>query len=262
MNSRFARIDTGMGAGFVVSAVIHLTVFLLFVWGGQFFAVQPAIQETYYVDMVSLPTAAPQVGSADAKSGEAKVAAEPPAPPAAMALPKPAAVKQPSKPAVKAAQKSGKQLRPQESAESESGFEERLAKLEKSAEARREEEVFKQMQNKVKATGAKKGTPVTNDTEAGSRYVDYIKSRLEDALKITSSYSTRNPEVAVRLTIAADGRLTRMKIERSSGDVTFELAVRRAIDLASEKFTATPNHAVFENGFIFKPKGISHGTSR
>lgn len=252
-----------MGAGFVVSAVIHLTVFLLFVWGGQFLAVQPAIQETYYVDMVSLPTAAPQAGSADVKSGEAKVAAEPPAPPAAMALPKPAAKqKQPIKPAVKPTPKGGKQHHLHESAETESSFAERLDKLEKSAEARREEEVLKRLQSKVKATGAKTGTPAVSGAETGSRYVDYIKSRLEDALKITSSYSTRNPEVAVRLTIAADGRLTRMKIERSSGDVTFELAVRRAIDLASEKFTAPPNHAVFENGFVFKPKGISHGTPR
>ncbi|MEI7817366.1 MAG: TonB family protein, partial [Desulfuromonadales bacterium] len=75
-------------------------------------------------------------------------------------------------------------------------------------------------------------------------------------------YRSKRPEVAVRLTIAADGKLSRMKIERSSGDATFELAVRRAIDLASEKFTVPPNHAVFENGFIFKPEGISNGPSR
>jgi hypothetical protein len=53
-----------------------------------------------------------------------------------------------------------------------------------------------------------------------------------------------------------------MKIERSSGDAAFELAVRRAIELASEKFTAPPNRTVFENGFLFRPKGISSGTSR
>jgi hypothetical protein len=53
-----------------------------------------------------------------------------------------------------------------------------------------------------------------------------------------------------------------MKVERSSGDATFELAVRRAIDLASEKFTAPPNNVAFENGFVFRPKGITSGSSR
>jgi colicin import membrane protein len=104
--------------------------------------------------------------------------------------------------------------------------------------------------------------PEAGGAESGSRYADFIKSRLEDALKVTSSYTTKKPEVAVRLTITADGRLLRMKIERSSGDTAFELAVRRAIDLASEKFTAPPNHVIFENGFIFKPKGISNDTAR
>ncbi|GAC1471770.1 MAG: hypothetical protein PVSMB11_07420 [Desulfuromonadaceae bacterium] len=138
-----------------------------------------------------------------------------------------------------------------------------MAKLEGKAEAQQYEEKMKRLGSRTKASGnTKVGTPTAGGTEAGSRYADFIKSRLEDALKVTSYSTTQKPEVAVRLTIAEDGKLLRMKIERSSGDAAFELAVRRAIELASEKFTAPPNRAVFENGFLFKPKGISNGTSR
>lgn len=260
MNSRVARIDSGMGAGFIVSAVIHVTVFLLFAWWGELLPHKPPIQETYYVDMVSLPVAAPQAGNAGASPAQAAIAA--PSPPAAMVVPKAAPVKKAVKPAAKVALKPGKVTAQQEGAITESSFEERMAKLEKSAEARREEAVLKQLQNKVKSAGTKTGTPALNGTEAGVRYVDFIKSRLEDALKTTSSYSTKNPEVAVRLAINSEGRLIRMKVERSSGDARFELAVRRAIDLASEKFTAPPGRAVFENGFVFKPQGISNGAGK
>lgn len=145
----------------------------------------------------------------------------------------------------------------------DSYFAERMAKLEKATEARHEEAVLEKLRRRVKTGGSSKaGMPGAVGTMAGSSYGDYIKSRLEDALKLTSNYTTRNPEVAVRLTIAPDGKLLRMKVEHSSGDAAFELAVRRAIELASEKFTAPPNRAVFENGFVFRPKSISNGTSR
>ncbi|HXE98063.1 MAG TPA: TonB family protein [Dongiaceae bacterium] len=240
MSLRVSRIDAGFGVSFIASAVIHLAVFLLLVWWGRLFPPRMAIQETYYVDIVTLPVANPQSGS------PAQAEAAPPAPAPPMTAP-------PSKTITNAV----KRAAPRESAETESAFNERMAKLERAGEARREEAVLEKLRSKLKA-----GVPGAGGTEAGSRYADYVKSRLEDALKITSSYTTKNPEVAVRLTIGADGRLLRMMIERSSGDATFELAVRRAIDLASEKFPATPNRTVFENGFIFRPKGISNGTSR
>lgn len=217
------------------------------------FPVKLAIQETYYVDVVNLPVAEPSAGTAAQAAAETG-AAIPPQPTSAPPASHP--VKKSVNGGINAAKASS-----QEPVESEAAFNERMAKYEREAEARREEEVFKKLQNKVKAS--KVGTPAAvSDAEAGSRYVDYIKSRLEDALKITSSYSSRKPEIAVRLTIGADGRLVRMKVERSSGDATFELAVRRAIDLASEKFTAPPNNVVFENGFVFRPKGITTGLSR
>ena len=256
MSSRPSKIDTGMGVSFIVSAVIHLAVFLLLVWWGQLFAPQMAVQETYYVDVVNLPVADPHSGSSAQKPGEAESAPTPAQPPPMMEP-------SPSKSVPKVGTKFVKPAVPQESAETESSFAERMAKLERNSENRREEAVLEKLRSKVKTGGsAKIGTPGADGTEAGSRYGDFIKSRLEDALKVTSYSTTKKPEVAVRLTISADGKLLRMKIERSSGDAAFELAVRRAIDLASDKFTAPPNRAVFENGFLFKPKGISNGTSR
>lgn len=256
MSTRPSRIDAGMGVSFIASAVIHLAVFLLLVWWGQLLSPHMAVQETYYVDVVNLPKADPHSGSSAQEPAEAESAPVPAqAPP--MTAPSP----------LKASPKAGtgfvKPIASQESAETESAFAERMAKLERNIETRREEAVLEKLRSKVKAGGsAKVGAPGADGTEAGSRYGDFIKSRLEDALKVTSYSTTKNPEVAVRLTISADGRLLRMKMERSSGDAAFELAVRRAIDLASGKFTAPPNHVVFENGFLFKPKGISSGTLR
>ncbi len=256
MSAKPLRIDTGMGVSFIASAVIHMAVFLLLVWWGQLYPSQMAIQETYYVDIVNLPVANPQSGSSAQKPGEAESA-----PP--LAQPPPMAKPSPSKSVPKVGTKLVKPAAPQESVESESAFAERMAKMERNSEARREEAVLEKLRSRVKTgSSAKIGTPGANGTESGSRYGDFIKSRLEDALKVTSYSTTKKPEVAIRLFISADGKLLRMKMERSSGDVAFELAVRRAIDLASEKFTAPPNHAVYENGFLFKPKGISNGTSR
>lgn len=256
MTAKPLRIDTGMGVSFIASAVIHLAVFLLWVWWGQLYSPQMAIQETYYVDVVNLPTVDPHSGSSAQEPGEV-VSAPSPAHAPPMVEPSP------SRATPKVGTKFIKPASPQESAESESAFAERMAKIERNSENRREEAVLEKLRSKVKASGSSKiGAPGADGTESGSRYEDFVKSRLEDALKVTSYSTTKKPEVAVRLTISADGKLLRMKIERSSGDAAFELAVRRAIDLASEKFTAPPNHAVFENGFLFKPKGISNDASR
>lgn len=258
MSSRVPRIDTGVSVCFITSAVIHLAVFLLLVWWGQLFPSHSTIQETYYVDVVNLPVSNPQSGSSAQKPGDAGAVSSPPPAPAP-----PMTVPPLPKTAPKVIAKGIKQKTPQETPETESALNERFAKLARNAEARREEAVFAKLRSKVKGGGSPKvGMPGAGGAEAGSRYADYIKSRLEDALKETISYSSKNPEVAVRLTIAIDGTVSRIKIERSSGDATFELAVRRAIDLASGKFTAPPNRTVYENGFIFKPKGISNSPLR
>ncbi len=245
MSSRVAKMDTGAGVSLITSAVIHLAVFLLLVWWGRMFPQQVAVQETYYVDVVNLPAADHHSGSPALKPVEA----EP------LPVPAPTSLKTASKAIAKES--------PRESTETESAFDERMARLERRNEARHEATVLEKLRRKVTAgSGPSVVTPGTGGAGAGSRYGDYIKSRLEDALKVTSSYTTKNPEVVVRLTIGADGKLMSMKIERSSGDAAFELSVRRAIDLASEKFTAPPNRSVFENGFVFKPKSISNKAKR
>jgi colicin import membrane protein len=99
--------------------------------------------------------------------------------------------------------------------------------------------------------------PAGSGKEAGSDYTAYIQSRLKDAFRETISYSSKNPEMVVRLFIDTNGKIARSRAERSTGDRAFEIAVLRAIDLASAKFTPPPNHKVFEGVFVFKPQGIT-----
>ncbi|MDD2364711.1 MAG: TonB family protein [Desulfuromonadaceae bacterium] len=255
MDSRSAKIDTGMSASFIASAVIHLAVFLLFVWWGEQFSPQMALQETYYVDVVDLPVTAPQAGEEIQKTDEPKTEV----PQVQPLAPTPS----PSEPVTKKGTKFLKPAAPQSTAESEAAFQERMAKLAEKNEAQQIDERINRISSKVKSKAASKaGTPGAGGAERGSRYSDYIKSRLEDALKITSYSTTQNPEIAVRITISAEGRLLRIKVERSSGDSAFELSVRRAIDLASQKFTAPPDNNVFENGFLFRPKGILNNSEQ
>ncbi len=256
MSSRIPRADTGVSVSFIASVVIHLAVLSLFAWYGRMFPPQIAIQETYYVDVVSLPVNDPASGS-PAQLPAAAVAPPLPAPESPMTEPLP-----PSRALPKKITKTIKPASPQKPEATDSYFAERMARIERSTEDRREEAVLAKLRSKVKAADkSKKGASEVGGALSGSRYADYIKSRLEDALKVTSSYTTNNPEVAVRLTIAPTGRILRLQIERSSGDAAFELAVRRAIDLAGEKLPAPPGHTVYENGFVFRPKSISSGAS-
>ncbi len=264
MSRPVSRDDTVSAVCFAASAVIHLTVFLLLLWWGRLFPSQPAIHETYYVEVVNLPTAEPQAGIPAAKISE-PAPDPPPAAPQPMSIPVPPPAKAPPPKVAKSVTKPAKPTtgKVKEPAETESAFESQMAKLENARNASREEAVMENLRNKVKGTaGSKPGMPGAGGNTAGSSYPDFIKSRLEDALKVTSSYSSKNPEVFVRLTISAEGKLAKMNIERSSGDAVFEMAVRRAVDLASSKFVPPPNHAVFENGFVFKPKGIASVSSR
>jgi len=140
--------------------------------------------------------------------------------------------------------------------ESSAEFAERMAKMERAAEARQEEAVLARLREKVKNQGTgRAGMPNGTGKEAGSDYLAYLQSRLKDAFHDTISYTSKNPEMTVRLFIDTDGKLSRKKTERSSGDRAFEISVLRAIDTASEKFTPPPNRKVFEGVFVFKPDG-------
>jgi colicin import membrane protein len=243
-----------MGVSFIVSAVIHLTVFLLLTWYGS----HPAplkVVETYYVDVVNLPVAAPQSGSPSQKGKEAQQApTSPQAPAPPMALPPP------PKPGAKVqtAKQPKTPVKASESApESASEFAERMDRLERAAEAKQQEAALTRLREKVGSQGSSRpGMPGGVGKEAGSDYLAYVQSRLRDAFQKTIAHTSQNPEMSVRIFIDIDGKLARKKAERSSGDRAFEISVFRAIDAASDKFTPPPGHKVFEGVFVFKREGI------
>ena len=252
MNSLQSRADTGMGVSCIVSTVIHLAVFLLLVWWGKLFPANMVIQETYYVDVVNLPVADPRAGNPVQKGNEAEISSPLPAVPAkVMSLPEKAKQGATSaKPDTKTAK------RPD--ANADAALDEQIDKIARSAEARREEAVIDRLRSKLKNTGSgRSGMPSAGGTEQGSDYTAYIQSRLKDTFRNTISYSSKNPEMIVRLFIDSGGKLSRRVTERSSGDRAFELAVMRAIDMASEKFPPPPDKKLFEGVFVFKPQGIT-----
>lgn len=246
---RQVQADTGFGVSFVISTVIHLAVFLLLAWWGSNVP-QLKLQDTYYVDVVNLPVAEPRAGS---PAQDVPAEAQPlPDAPQTLPVPKMAAKVLPAKTG-KSPAKAGNTA-----GESAAEFAERMAKLERKSEAQQEEAAIARLNERVKAQrSGRKGMPAATGTQAGSDYLAYLQSRLKDAFRSTISYSSKNPEMVVRLFIDADGKLSRRKPERSSGDRTFEISVYRAIDVASEKFTAPPDHKVFEGVFVFKPQGVT-----
>ncbi|MEI6212795.1 MAG: TonB family protein [Desulfuromonadales bacterium] len=239
--------DSALGYGLIGSTAIHLAVFLLLVWWGKLFPTVMTIKETYYVDVVTMPVADPRAGSPTQKGDEPQVTPPPPSQ-AQMTVPQ-----QTSKTAQRAANK----IAPQKAAPSDDDFAKRMAKLEKNVEARHEESVLEGLRTKVKSNGSgRAGMPGASGKERGSDYSAYIQSRLKDAFRETISYTTKNPEMIVKLYIDTNGKLTRRTPEKSSGDRAFELSVQRAIDMASEKFPPPPAKQPFEGVFVFKPQGI------
>jgi len=248
MTALQATSERGFGASLAASMVVHLLVFLLLFWLNVLSPAPLAKQETYYVDIINLPVAAPQAGAAAQRSPET---APPPAPPA----PEQMALPAPKKPEAVKNQKTPDKTKKNVEAES---FEEKMARLEGKVESREQDARLESLRRKVTASGSSKaGMPGAKGTEAGSDYAAYIQSRMTDAFRTTIFYTSKNPEVMIRVVIDTDGKLSRRKTERTSGDRAFELSAQRAIELASQKFTPPPNHKVYEGIFVFRPQGIS-----
>lgn len=240
-----------MGVSFLISTVIHLAVFLLLLWWGQLFPSTNPVEETYYVDVVNLPVANPRAGSPTQKGSGTEAPPPPPAPETPLSMPSP------PQPAPKVRTGKAEKTENADTA-SDKAFAERMAKLENKAASQQEAATLERLRAKLKATGSgRSGMPTGSGSEAGSDYTAYVQSRLKDAFYQTITYSSKNPVVAVRLYIDTDGKVIRQKIEKSSGDRTFELAVLRAIEKAGDKLVPPPNHKVFEGAFLFKPQGIS-----
>ncbi|HEX9080416.1 MAG TPA: energy transducer TonB [Desulfuromonadaceae bacterium] len=254
MTSRQAQTDTGLGVSFICSTAIHMAVFLLVIWWSRHAPENMQLQETYYVDVVNLPVASPRAGSPTQKGNDKELAPPPPtAPEGPMTMPAPKAEAR-----GKAAKPAATAAKGNETAQESSAFAKRMAKLENQAAAQEEASALARLRAKLKAGGSgRAGMPAGSGTQAGSDYTAYIQSRLKDAFRETISYSSKSPEVVMRLFIDTDGKLTRRKLERSSGDRAFEISVLRAVEMASEKFPPPPNHKLFEGVFVFRPQGIS-----
>ena len=255
MAARYPASNTGFGVFLFASVAVHVVCFLLLIWWTKLFPFQMTPQETYYVDVINLPVADPRAGSPTQKGDDAQAPTPPPVLPKEMALPTPTQNSRATKPssALKVPEKAAT---PADSDD----FAERLSKLTGKAESQQQEEALERLRRKVATTGSgRAGMPDASGSEAGSDYAAYIQSRLKDAFRETISYTSKQPHVLIRLVISADGKIISKKIEQSSGDRSFELAVLRAIDIASAKFPPPPDRRVFEGVFAFRPQGISNG---
>lgn len=208
------------------------------------------------MDVVNLPVSSPQAGSPAQKGND--IEAPPPVP------------KQPENgmtapPQQKTAAKKtpDKNSKPNTPDPNESAFAERMSRLEGKSESKQQEAALERLRSKVTTSGSgRAGMPGATGKEVGSDYAAYIQSRLKDAFRETISFTSKKPEVLIRLFIDVNGRLSRSKIERSSGDRAFELSVQRAVDLAGEKFPPPPDKKVFEGVFVFKPQGITSDSGK
>lgn len=254
MTTRRATSDRSFGVSLGASIVFHLLCGVSLVWW-QGLASTPLVQqETYYVDVVNLPVASPRAGNPTQQGNMAEASPPPQVEEKSMTLPPP------KKQVDTGTQNKAAKPAPHDAPDTESdAFAKKMAKLEGRVASGQQEAAVERLRRKVAAGGSgRSGMPNGKGQEAGSDYVAYIQSRLKDAFRVTISYSSKSPEVVVRISIDSSGRLSRKKIEHSSGDHTFELAVLRAIDMASEKFTSPPDNRMFEGIFVFRPQGISN----
>ena len=247
--------SNGLGGMLALSLAIHL-VFFFGATKLDLFRNDIQVEQTIYVDVLNLPVESPQAGS---PSGTVKGPTEAGKPPVPVPLPPPAPreMKLPkAKLATGKPPSSRRKAAPQESAQE---YEARLAALERTAEARHQEASVAEIQNRIAARGkgnAPAGMPGGTGSQSGSDYAAYIQSRLRDSFTVTIAWQTKKPLVAVRLLIDAKGTLTSYKIEKSTGDVVFEDAVYRAVQLAKKNFPPPPGGKEFSYGFVFKPEGV------
>lgn len=134
-------------------------------------------------------------------------------------------------------------------------FEQNLAKLKGKAEEQRQAAALESLRQRV--SGGKAGMPGAKGTQAGSDYTAFIHSRLKDAFRDTITYQSKNPYVVVALTIDPDGRIARVRFDKSSNDKVFEVSVQRAITNAEPKFVPPPGRTTYEGTFVFKPQGVT-----
>lgn len=256
MTRRLQGRYPGPGWMFALSLGCHLALFLLIAQCRLLPAFHPQEAPVTYVDMVTLPVASPQSGT---PTQETEAAPEPPAaaappapasPPAALVLPRPAPKAQ-AKAQVPAAPKEQVET-PDAGARETRAFSERLAKIERLAEERRQAAVLDRLRNK----GGRTGMPGAKGTEAGSDYSSYLQSRLQDALRQVIASQTRSPQVIATITVGPQGLITEYQVEKHSGDPLFDEAVARAVTLAGRSLQAPPGGTQFKGKFRFRPEEV------
>lgn len=255
MSRALKRKNLGLGAMIGFSALLHLALYFFLAYF-QLTGVQLKEEPVYYVEITNLPVANPQTGSPASGGGESPRALPAPAPKPRQVQAPPAA-RTGKAPSASMPAKAGKTL--PKSQGNDTDFDERLKRLQKDIEERRQASALEALRKKLTSKGkgaGLAGIPSGAGSEAGSDYANYIQSRLKDALAATIAYQSRNPEVVLRLTIDRNGRLTRSVIERTTRDRIFEEAVLRALSIAEKTFPPPPNGAEFEHGFIFRPQGV------
>ncbi len=228
-----------LGVNLLVSTAIHVGAFFLFVWVQTLTPGMGPVETTYYVDVVNLPVASPQAGSpVPSKAESTEVSTAQQAGP--MTVPKSAPP-----------QTTGKGPK----APDDKTFQQTLAKVQGKAEEQRQAAALESLRQKI--SGGKPGMPGAKGNQAGSDYTAFIHSRLKDAFKDTITYQSKNPYVVVKLGIDPDGRVFKVKLEKSSNDKVFENSVQRAITNAEPKFVPPPGRTQYEGTFVFKPQGVT-----
>ncbi|GFO53027.1 energy transduction protein TonB [Geomonas sp. Red276] len=259
MTQRFKNRYPGPGGMFAISFALHLAVGLLMIFGDLLPIFQPQEQPVTYVDMVTLPVASPQSGMPAPATPAASKAPTPPAPaapkppPAAMALPanKPASSSR-GQTAVPSTKVKPQQTSPGESQEDARAFNERMAKLERQAEDRRQADVLARLRK-----NARTGMPGARGTQAGSDYASYIQSRLKDALTREMAKETRSPLLIAIITIGTDGKVAEFRVTKPSGDRVFDDAVTRAVTVAGRSLKPPPSGQQFRYELHFRPEEVT-----
>jgi colicin import membrane protein len=132
-------------------------------------------------------------------------------------------------------------------------FNERLAKIARQTEDKRQSEVL----DSLKKKRGRVGMPGAQGTEAGSDYASYVQSRFKDAfIKEVATSQVKSPMVVATITIGPDGRITEYRVESGSGDPLFDDAVARAVTIAGSSLHPPPGGGQFRRKFRFRPEGV------
>lgn len=247
---------------FALSFLLHAAIFFIVAGGHLLPAFRAEEQPVTYVDLMTLPVASPRAGTPAPSAGSEAAMPAPPAPPAAAApAPQKPEMALPSKskakaPAPKAAEKGApaKTAKPDDAQE----FNERMAKLERQAEERRQAEVFERLKSRGGKGGSAgvTGMPGARGTEAGSDYASYVQSRFKDAFSAVMAAQSKSPLLIATITIGADGKIAEYHVDKSSGDPVFDDAVARAVRLAERTLKPPPGGGQFKRAFRFRPEGV------